>query len=238
MRRTGFLIVVLMFISVACDPNASSTAHQSTKAAKVAADRKTISAGLIRPADLRGWVHSPPTSDSDPDLLKLARKVPGCEHFVEVVREGRPKRDSKKFERDDHQVDDSVEAYASTAEAADQLDLARDPATLTCQKDIFGAFSANQLPATIKRLDISPIAINELGDSDFAFRVTISMDLAGQSVDLLFDTAIVQVGRFVLSFNATAPDTAGLAQLETTLLPVLVARLKKAGASLRPTTSD
>ena len=225
------LIIVLAIAATACGSNSGSkAAPPTTTSTKPSTDQRVIGAGLIRPSDLPGWVHGPKSDGPDPDPAQLARGVAGCENFVKVVRKGDHKRDSETFEHGDQQVSDTIEVYPSTAAISTQLELSRDPSTLSCERDLFRKLLTVRLHSTVDKLDVSPIAVNDLGDDEIAFRITASVNMAGQTIDLLTDEVGVQVGRFALSFGVYGTTSAQLAELETTLLPKLVERMKQAGA--------
>ncbi len=161
---------------------------------------------------------------------KLASGVAGCEHFLEVVREGERSDNSRVFERDDVQVSTTVEMYPSPAAVSAQLDLLRDPTTLICERALFLKFLTEGEAGTVNSIDVSPIAIDPLGDGEFASRITASIDAVGQPITLLTDRVGVQVGKFAFSFEVFGTTVAELAELETTLLPKLVDRMRQAGA--------
>ncbi len=232
MRRTGTLIIGLVFVATACGSSSGSKASApTTTTPKPSTDHAVIAAGLIRASDLPGYSHKPPSTDSSSDIDRVAKGLPECARFVAARKDGTSKQKSPQFQLGDSHVDDSVDVYASSTIVAGQLDLYRDPTTLACIRAVFQKVLTDRIGSqgTIDKLDISPIAINELGDGSFAFRLTVAFTANGQSTTLLFELAGVAVGRYTIAFN---PDgtTAQIAELETTLLPKLVDRMKQAGA--------
>ena len=82
---------------------------------------------------------------------------------------------------------------------------------------------------TVDDLSVSPIAVDNLGDGQFGFRLTVNLSSQGRSATLTSDIIGIMVGRFGLELNVDGTP-AQLAELETTLLPTLVGRMQQAGA--------
>jgi|GEM_PF-5489047 hypothetical protein len=234
MRRIGALFGVLVLTTTACGNSGGSKGAQpakptttTTKPTKV---QTIVAAGLLRGSDLPGYSQRPPGTNSS-DFDQLAKGVPGCEAFVSALVHGSHRQKSPRFTRGGVHVDDSVDFYGSAADIAGQVDLFRDPATLPCLRDALRKGLTEQLgtTATIDALDVSPIAVNEVGDGQFALRFTITIDQNGQKSTILMDLVGVAVGRFALSFISQG-TTEQVAELETTLIPKVVDRMKQAGA--------
>ncbi len=236
MRRFPIVVVALTVTVVVagCGSSGGSTSlpsgTSSTSTTPAASHDNVVTAGLLRAADLPTWTHKPSSSASTAaEVKKLAAGIPTCANLVAKVNDGRHSAKSPDFSKADSRVSDSIDVYDSATEVAGQLDLYLDPTTIDCYRDLFRkTFSDEGL--TVDSLDVSPIAVDHIGDGEFGFRLTTTITRAGQTQHLLSDQIGVQLGKYALSFEVFAPDTAGLAQLETTLLPKIVDRMKQAGA--------
>lgn len=234
MRRTGILMMVVVLAATACGssgPKRAKPKASTSTTAKPSHDLTIIEAGLIRISDLPGYSHKPPSADSSADIEQIAKGLPECAHFVAIRKGGASKRKSPRFQLGNAHVDNGVDVYASTDIVAQQLDLYRDPATVVCLRAVFEKTLVQRIGTngTIDKTDISPIAVNEAGDGQFAYRLTVGHTANGQSTTLLFDLIGVSVGRYTMSFNSRG-TIAEMAELETTLLPKLVDRMHQAGA--------
>ncbi len=237
MRRIRVLVVALAAIVVAAGcgssggskssaPSGSSTTTSTT----AASHDPVVTAGLLRPSDLPGWTHKPSSSASTAaEVKKLAAGIPTCANLVAKVNDGGHSAKSPDFRKAGSRVSDSIDVYDSAAAVAEQLDLYLDPTTIDCYRDLFRKTFTDE-GLTVDSLDVSPIAVDHIGDAEFGYRLTTTITNAGQTQTVLSDQIGVQIGKYALSFEVFAPDTAGLAQLETTLLPEVVDRMKKAGA--------
>ena len=234
MRRIGIVLVITLVVA-ACGSSRGSKATAPSKpstATSTPTDRPTgvAAAGLIRPADLPGWAHEPADNrGSAAEVKKLARDIPSCDNLVARIRDGDESHPSPRFSQADMKVRDTVDVYASTARAAEQLDLYLDPSTIDCYRELFRtAFTKQGL--RVDSIDVSPIAVDHIGDGEFGFRLTGSVTSADRTTQFLSDQIGVQLGKYAMTFETFASTTAQLAELETTLLPRLVDRMKQAGA--------
>ena len=111
------------------------------------------------------------------------------------------------------------------------MDLYQDPTTVDCFHALYlKAITASVgAKGTVDDLSVSPIAVDNLGDGQFGFRLTVNLSSQGQSATLTSDIIGIMVGRFGLELNVDGTP-AELAELETTLLPTLVGRMQQAGA--------
>lgn len=224
-------MVVVVLAATACGSSGPKPKASTSTTAKPSHDLTIIEAGLIRISDLPGYSHKPPSAGSSADIEQIAKGLPECAHFVAIRKDGASKRKSPRFQLGNAHVDNGVEVYASTDIVAQQLDLYRDPATVVCLRAVLEKTLVQRIGTngTIDKTDISPIAVNEAADGQFAYRLTVALTANGQSTTLLFDLIGVSVGRYTMSFNSDG-TIAEMAELETTLLPKLVDRMHKAGA--------
>jgi len=81
---------------------------------------------------------------------------------------------------------------------------------------------------TVGTVSVSPIAVDPSCDGGYGFRITATVTQGGASRTILTDRLGVTSGRVGASLNATGTETSGLAQAETTLLPILVRRIQAA----------
>ena len=230
-------MVVLVVVLAACGSSGGSASgaksSSTTRPDRVATtDRRIAAAGVLRAADLPGWTVTPRGPSRGSEIKDLARGVPGCEPLVTGSRDGRVRARSAKFSRDGTIIDDDVDVYATAAEMQAQLELYRDPAIIGCLQELFTRTLQSTAPtgATVGAVSVSPIAVDASGDGAYGFRLTAAVTRDGVARTILSDIIGVTVGRAGVSFSVDAPDTAGLAQAETTLLPAVVERVRRAQA--------
>jgi hypothetical protein len=238
MRASRVVVALVLTAAVTgCGSSGGSTSgatSSSTTGPNPAAttDRRIAAAGVLRAADLPGWKMTPRGTSRGSELKDIARGVPGCEPLVTESRDGRARARSAKFARNGTVVDDDVDVYATAAEMQAQLELYRDPAIIGCLQDLFTKTLQSTAPAgaTVDAVSVSPIAVDASADGAYGFRLSATVTRDGVARTILSDVIGVTVGRAGISFSVDAPDTAGLAQAETTLLPVLVQRVRQAQA--------
>ena len=76
---------------------------------------------------------------------------------------------------------------------------------------------------------MSPIAVEDVGDGSYGFRLTAALTRNGTPQTILSDIVGVTIGRVGASLTVTSADAAALAQVETTLLPIVAQRVHDAG---------
>lgn len=242
MRYVGILVVV--FAMAACTSNSSSsdkppttrpTTTRLTAVPKVPGapnNRHLARAGLIRSTDLPGFLSTPVSSAAGlTDLGEGSQGIPACEKFRRK-RNGDAVEQSPQYTKDATTVDDFVGVFADAPIVAAEFDLYRDPTFVTCLQLQVTKRLNDTMPATasIGHVDVSPIAIANLGNRQFGFRIMSSVtDDTGKVHTLLFDIVRVAVGRAAINFNPRGP-AADMTALESRLIPVLVGRLRRAGA--------
>jgi hypothetical protein len=238
MRRARILVVGVVALALAaCGSSGSSEGGGGTSTSgttgpdpAVVADRKLGNAALLRPADLPGFATNPRTGLSEPELQDLAVGIPGCEFLVAGKRDGRVHVRSPRFIQDQVRVAEDVSVYATQEQLAAQLELYRNPAIVGCLQSVYTKAIKARLPATasLQDVSVSPIAVENVGDAQFGFRLTVDVTENGTPQTLLSDIVGVTVGRVGVSLNIDAPDAAGLAQVETRLVPLVVHRVENA----------
>jgi hypothetical protein len=240
MRRAPLLVVSAVALTLAlaaCGSSSGSKGADTTSTSsttrpdpRLAADRKLADAALLRPADLPGFASNPRTGVGEEDLQDLAVGIPGCEFLVAGTRDGRVHLRSPRFSRGQVRVAEDVSVDATQEQLAAQLDLYRNPAIVGCLQSVYTKAIKDRLPATaaLHDVSVSPIAVDNVGDAQFGFRLTADVTENGTPQTLLSDIVGVTVGRVGVSLNVDAPDPAGLAQLETRLVPLVVRRVENA----------
>jgi hypothetical protein len=236
MRRIGILIVITLLLpgcgsSGGAKSSAPEPSTTSTTAAPLArGDRRVIVAGLIRPSDLPGF-RAAPASTNAADVDQVAKGLPECANYVAKHEPGANKEQSPGYTRDREHARDAVDAYPTVEAVNAQLDLYQDPTTVDCFHALYlKAITASVgTKGTVDNLSVSPIAVENLGDGQFGFRLTVNLSSQGRSATLTSDIIGIIVGRFGLQLDVDGTP-AQLAELETTLLPTLVGRMQQAGA--------
>ena len=238
MRRIGILFGVFVLTAAACGSSGGSTGAKpssTTKATNPITDRdaRLGRAGLVRPADVPGFTAGPHSTKAELDAIEARqRTIPECATFAAARRDGERQQRSPRFKRQQvASVDSSTDIYPDTSAIAAQLELYRNPTIIDCLRVLYTALIAERLgtTATVDQLDVSPIAVENVGDGQFGFRVSVTISKSGKSQTILSDIVGVQVGRVGLSLNVGGSQ-AEMAELESRLVPLLVDRLQRAGA--------
>ena len=236
MRRIGILFIASLLVA-ACGSSSGSKATapkpsttSGTTADSATGDRRIVAAGLLRSADLPGF-SSVPSSPEVEGIDQFAKGLPECANFVTKQQPGANKRKSRRFTRGQEHATSAADAYPTVDAIRAQLDLYQDPTTVDCFHALYLKAITENLGAkgTVDDVSVSPIAVENLGDGQFGFRITANLSSQGQPATLTSDIIGVMVGRFGLQLNLDG-TTAELAELETTLLPKLVDRMQQAGA--------
>ena len=232
---------MLVFITGACassdrSSNPAEDTTTSTRSQATADAQRIADAGLVTQADVpAGFVGRPKESTSTEESDRRLRATPACEPFEALTEPGLVRAHSKEYGLGQGRVFDSVAMFATRAEAASQLELFTDPRIVDCIQGRFertfkDANSSLPEGVTVSGVNISPLAIDPYGDGTFGFRATITLTEGGAPQIILTDIVGVQVGRAAVTVQSTGDTSADLAQLETTVIPKIVARLRAAGA--------
>jgi hypothetical protein len=235
-RRGAIVGALCVAVLAACGSSAGSKGAGSTTTSTtgpdgaLAADRRLADAAIIRPEDLPGFTATPRTGAGEAELQDLADGVPGCEFLVAGRRDGRVRVRSPRFSQDQVRIAEDVSVYATPAALAAQIELYRNPGIIGCLQAVYQKVLPTRLPAgsTVQDVSVSPIAVENAGDAQFGFRLSVTFTEDGRPQTGLSDIVGVSVGRVGVSLNVDAPLTADLAQVETTLVPLLVHRVENA----------
>ena len=228
MRRIG--IAILLVVIGACSSGSSksrgtSTTTVSTRPA-TAADR-IAQAGLLRHTDFpKDYRAGQPTKSDDAAI----RATPACAAFPLLTDHGIATAYSPSFFSPSALVGNMVDVFSDAKVPRALIEELRDPAIIGCLHDLVVASLAGSPTTASTTIDVSPIAVDLVGADSSGFRFTFTTTVDGTSTTTLQDQVVVHVGRTILILRPVAKTAGDLAQLETRLLPVLVARLKQAGA--------
>jgi len=236
-RAVGLVAAALALALAACgssggarDTASESSRSTSTTSNTPAADRRLATAALLQRSDLPGWAVRR-TGAGATEVQDLARGIPGCESLVAGLRDGRVQERSPRFSQHGTTVDSDVDVYATGAELRSQLELYRDPSIVGCLQSLFTKALESSAPAgaTVESVSVSPIAVEDVGDGGYGFRLTATVTENGVPQTVLSDIVGVTIGRVGVSLRVSAADTADLARTETTLLPLVAHRVRNAG---------
>lgn len=233
MRRTGILILLLV-VGVACSSGSSKSGGTPTTTASTrpatAADR-IAQAGLLRRSDFpKDYRAGEPTKSDDAAI----RATPACAAFPLLTDHGIATAYSPSFFSPNALVGNKVDVFSDAKPPSAFIEELRDPAIVSCLHDLVVASLAGSPTTASTTIDVSPIAVDGGGDDSSAFRFTFTTTTNGTSTTTLQDQVVVRVGRTILILRPVAKTSGDLAQLETRLLPLLVDRLRHAGASRAP----
>ncbi len=236
--RSLLLVVAVSVALAACSSGSSKGSSTTTTKARTSststADREDVvlaKAGLITQADVPGFTANPATTKAELDEIDaLAKTLPACQTFMAAKQDGDVQRRSPQWAKEQTTTDSGTAVYADVDAITPQLELYRDPTIVDCYRALYTAAVSKIVPpnATVS-VDVSPIAVEVVGDAQFGFRITVRIESEGRTDGQVADVIGVQVGRVGLTLNVsgTVPE---MAKLESDLLPVLVQRLQDAQA--------
>ncbi|MEO6469743.1 MAG: hypothetical protein ABIP21_11640 [Acidimicrobiia bacterium] len=231
MRRTGILTLLLVVVAVgACSSGSSKSGGTPTTTAAdppATSAERIARAGLLRPSDFpKGYRTGQPTESDDAAI----RGTPACAAFPLLTDHGIATAYSPSFLSPNTLVGNTVDVFSDTKPPRAFIEELRDPAIVGCLHNLVVASLAGSPSTASTSVDVSPIAVDGAGEDASAFRFTLTTTTDGAPTTTLQDQVVVRVGRAILILRPVAKTAGDLAQLETRLLPVLVARLKQAGA--------
>lgn len=236
--RSLLLVVAVSVALAACSSGSSKGSSTTTTTARTSStstvDREDVAlaeAGLITQADVPGFTANPATTKAELDEIDaLAKTLPACKTFMAAKQDGDVQRRSPQWAMEQTTADSSTDVYADVDAITAQLELYRDPTIVDCYRALYTEVIKKGVPknATVK-VDVSPIAVEVVGDAQFGFRISVQVDSVGRTQTQIADAIGVQVGRAGLSLNVsgTVPE---MAKLESDLLPALVKGLEDAQA--------
>jgi hypothetical protein len=239
MRRTaGVVATALTLVLTACGSGGGSNGATSTPSRTTSttsdtttSDRRLARAAVIRPADLPGSEPTARTRSGGTEIEELARGIPQCATLAEGLRDGRVRVRSPRLTRLGTTIDADVDVYATEADAQAQLELYRDPGVIGCFEHLSTKAMRSTAPAgsTVQSVSVSPIAVEDVGDGGYGFRLTATIVHNGVPRTVLSDVVGVAIGRIGVSLTVTGDDTAALARTETAVLPLVAHRVGDAG---------
>ena len=224
------MLIILVVVTGCSSGNSAkgsdSTTTASTKPATAAG--RISQAGLLRRRDLpAGYKTSAPGTNDD----EAIRSTPACGQFPRLTEHGIATASSPTFFNRETLVGNKVDVFAKSLGPRALIEELRDPAIIGCLHDlVVASLGATKSPSTLTSLDVSPLAVDLVGDDSASFRFTAVTTTNGTPRTTLQDQVVVRVGRTILILRPVASSSGPLAELETTLLPVLVDRLQHAGA--------
>lgn len=234
MRRIGILIAVVVFAACTSGGSTAGTGSTTTTPTKPAGGTGTeadriAQAGLIRLRDLPAGYQAGAPTKSDDDAV---RSTAACDQFPRLTDHGKATASSPSFFNNDSLVGNKVDVFATPAAPRALIEELRDPAIITCLHDlVLASLRAAKVQPPITSLDVSPIAVDSVGDDGAGFRFTVVTTTNGTPTTTLQDQVAVRVGRTILILRPVASSSGPLAELETTLIPKLVDRLRAAVAA-------
>ena len=232
MRRIG--VAILLVVLAACGsasskPGATSTTTASTRPV-TAADR-IAQAGLLRRADFPNDYRAGPPTKSDDGAI---RSTPACAAFPLLTDHGIATAYSPSFFSRDALIANKVDVFSDAQPPRAFIEELRNPAIISCLHDLVAASLAGSTATAVTSIDVSPLAVDLVGDDASGFRFTFASTTSGTATMTVQDQVVARVGRTILILRPVAKTSGDLAQLETRLLPLLVKRLQDAGASRTP----
>ncbi len=242
MRRFG--VLVLLGLLAACGSSGGGPASSSTLPSTTTttlspaaeAAQPIVDAGLLQLGDL-------PTGATDTGTPAVAhddaimKDLGACDSFAALRDHGVADGTSNTFTVDPVQTFDTVEVFASAADAGARIDLYQDPAIIDClAKRYEQPFTKGHqlLPKNVRLAgtDVSPLAVDPYGDGGFGFRITVNFAItksgATSTQTITTDLVGVQVGQAVVTLQSTGGTAADYAAIETMAFPKIVDRVRSA----------
>lgn len=192
-----------------------------------------LDAGTLVLDDLpEGFTDTGTVADSDADTIFGGEDA--CEAFRLLTDHGVASRFSPVFRRESAGAFDRVDAYLTADDAAARMALTKEPGFVDClhaRADFPYRTGAAQLPegTTYDGSDVSPLAVDIIGDDTTGYRITghfvLEGDDARSTETVLTDIIFLRVGRALVELSVAGPDTATLAEVETTALGRIADRL-------------
>lgn len=240
--RIATLLTTVVLVAAACGSSSSSgtakgsststSSRTSSTTAAPSGDVALAKAGLVTQADLPDFTPNPATTKKELDEIDaLAKTLPACQTFMAAKQDGDVQRRSPQWAQNQTTVDSGTDVYADVATITAQLELYRDPTVIDCYRSLYTEVVTKSLQGqgTLVSLDVSPIAVEVVGDAQFGFRISVTVEIDGTTQSQISDAIGIQVGRVGLTLNVSG-TVAEMAQRESELLPVLVKRLQDAQA--------
>lgn len=192
-----------------------------------ARSRAIADAGQATIQDLPGYVPGQANSSEAADFDKLARGIPECQGLERNAQAPSWIGRSTSFRLGTTTVDSSTAVYPSEAAAKQTLEKFRDPAIVNCLTEAYRRSIGAQ---NVTSLSVSPVAA-VAPENGFGYLVTATGPApeGGGSVTTLAGIQGVRVGPAITSINVSGTQEK-IAEVETSLLPALTARVTRAGS--------
>lgn len=230
MRRTLATVFTALAALGGCGSGSTKSTSTTTPPGS-ATDRRIANRALITEQDLDGFGLVDPGPSEAADLSDLGKNLAQCTFAAQGAPVALLKGRSRGSQRGDTVVNSSVAVYKTTADAAADLELYRDPAMIGCLEQVYRKSVTSGLPtgSTIQSLSVSPIGVTGGTEATFGFRVTATATTRTGAQTVITDAVGAQVGRAVFSLNilGTAADSA---EVQTKIFAQLVDRIRAAEA--------
>lgn len=164
------------------------------------ADQAIADAAVLKLSDFEpGWRADPPDEDDGPEMTDV------CDGFD---MDESAKADSKKFVRDDAEIENTVAVFTSEAEAEEFIATYGSDETADCVRDFMNEQVRKSMLADPDAPDLDDVTVNlgqasvgDYGDEAAAYQMEISVEASGFAIDFYIDAILVRSGRALALFT-------------------------------------
>ena len=199
---------------------ATLTVGTAAAPAGAASDSAIAKAGVIVQSDLGSqWSGAPADESGNKLALKAAAEYPECKDYILLNKLNRkqPNADSKDWTLDDQSISDKSFVYSSESAAKKAMTLAKSPDMADCLTSSFQSLLGDQLAKSPEASKVARfnVLIDEVtglpatGDDIAGYAGGVEITYKDGTVEqLLTGTALVRVGRVLLTYSFSAPPSA------------------------------
>jgi hypothetical protein len=180
-------------------------------AAELVADQAAADAAQMVLDDFpTGWEAEPRDDDDEDDEEEQAKLAECLGIDAALLDAAATHSKSDTFTSDDLEVEVNISVQPTLDLATEAMGALSTPETLECYRtslqqvfdDLMSEPEGEQgRPDAVGAITVESLAVGELGDQSFAFRVTVPITLDDQTADIYFDIVGVRSGRATASIN-------------------------------------
>ncbi len=226
--------MLVALAATGCGSSGSAADHTTSTAPRTTTtttpDDRIARAGLLVATDLPdGFTASSAVGSR---LSELLRSTDACAHLPAFRTDASASARSTSFGGTASAANDEVGVYADAATAEAYAEGLRDPAAVDCLRSaVVASLGTPSRGVTYDDISVSPLAVNDAGDAVAGFRVTITSSSGTLHSTSLLDLTFVRVDRVMILLTTAGNTSAALAELDTTIPPKVVDRVRAALAS-------
>jgi len=229
-RLLSLALVPVLLLAAACSSSSkhATATTTTTSSPDPAADATAAKALVLQPGDLPSdWKSSPHESDAGEDAAE--KRFSSCVGGSDPTQAS-AKADGPDFDKGDASVSSSASIVRTRSDFEADVAALRSPKVQPCLEDVLKTLIQAEMQkdspgARITKVAMTTLSTPPVGEVTAAYRVTIDVNVEGQTVTVYDDSIQYGKGRSEVTIDFTNVGSPFDASLESTVLAKAKARI-------------